>query len=493
MADETTAHREESLDPVAWDRMSALGRRMVDEMMEYLRTVRERPVWRPLPDEVKESFRLPLPQSPQESESVYDDFRRLVMPYPTGNIHPRFWGWVMGNGTPYAMLAEMLAAGLNINQGGGAQSGGLVEMQVIEWCKEMMGFPSGATGLLVSGGSMANLVGLAVARNAMAGYDIRAEGVQGAKRPMTIYASTEVHSSVQKGVELLGLGSKALRLVPVDKDFAIDVQALRRCISEDRARGMQPVCIVGCAGTVNTGAFDDLQALADICRDEKIWFHVDGAFGALAALSPELRSLVRGMERADSVAFDMHKWMYLPYEVGCTLVRDGEAHRRTFALTPEYLEHSNRGIAGSDVWLSDYGVQLSRGFRALKVWMTIKEHGIRKFGRLILQNVEQARYLERLVRAEPRLELVAPVPCNIVCFRYVGRGHDPETLNTLNKELLYRLHESGVAAPSYTTLGERYALRVCITNYRSRFADFDLLVREVLRCGTEIEQSLPRQ
>jgi glutamate/tyrosine decarboxylase-like PLP-dependent enzyme len=256
---------------------------------------------------------------------------------------------------------------------------------------------------------------------------------------------------------------------------------------------MQPVCIVGCAGTVNTGAFDDLQALADICRDEKIWFHVDGAFGALAALSPELRSLVRGMERADSVAFDMHKWMYLPYEVGCTLVRDGEAHRRTFALTPEYLEHSNRGIAGSDVWLSDYGVQLSRGFRALKVWMTIKEHGIRKFGRLILQNVEQARYLERLVRAEPRLELVAPVPCNIVCFRYVGRGHDPETLNTLNKELLYRLHESGVAAPSYTTLGERYALRVCITNYRSRFADFDLLVREVLRCGTEIEQSLPRQ
>lgn len=489
MAAVPTAHKEETLDPQAWDRMSALGRRMVDDMMEYLRTVRDRPVWQPLPENVKEAFRRPIPQSPEDIEKVYEEFCRLVLPYPTGNIHPRFWGWVMGNGTPFAMLADMLAAGINLNQGGLAQAGGLVEMQVLEWCKEMMGFPRGGSGLLVSGGSMANLVGLTVARNAKAGFDIRTEGMQGSRRRMTMYASSEVHSSVQKGVEILGLGSKSLRLIPVNENYEIDVEELRRRIKEDRAEGMQPVCVVGCAGTVNTGAFDDLEALASVCREEKLWFHVDGAFGALAVLSPELRPLVRGMEAADSLAFDMHKWMYLPYEVGCTLVRDGDTHRRAFALTPEYLEHTTRGIAGSDIWLSDYGVQLSRGFRALKVWMSIKEHGIAKFGRLIEQNVEQARYLEGLVRRDPRLELVAPVPSNIVCFRYVGTRPDVGALNELNKELLLRLHEGGVAAPSYTTLGETYALRVCITNYRSKFEDFDLLVREVLRIGAGLEKS----
>ncbi len=489
MAAGTTAPKEETLDPEAWDRMSALGRRMVDDMMEYLRTVRDRPVWQPLPEKVKEAFRKPVPHGPEDIEKVYEEFCRFVLPYPTGNIHPRFWGWVMGNGTPFAMLADMLAAGINLNQGGGAQAGNLVEMQVIDWCKELMGFPAGASGLLVSGGSMANLVGLTVARNEKAGFDIRAEGVQGSRRKMTMYASSEVHSSVQKGVEILGLGSKALRLIPVNENYEIDVEALRRKIKEDRAEGAQPVCVIGCAGTVNTGAFDDLEALAGICREQKLWFHVDGAFGALAALAPELRSMVRGMEAADSLAFDMHKWMYLPYEVGCTLVRDGDTHRRAFTLTPEYLEHhSTRGIAGSDIWLSDYGVQLSRGFRALKVWMSIKEHGISKFARLIRQNVEQARYLEGLVRRDPRLELVAPVPSNIVCFRYVGTRPDAVALNDLNKELLLLLHESGVAAPSYTTLGDTYALRVCITNYRSTIEDFDLLVREVLRIGAGLEK-----
>jgi glutamate/tyrosine decarboxylase-like PLP-dependent enzyme len=351
----------------------------------------------------------------------------------------------------------------------------------------MLRYPRTASGILVSGGSMANLVGLTVARNHQAEYDIRGEGIRGDRPPMRIYASMEVHSSVQKAVELLGLGNTSLRFVPVDAAYAIDVAALRRMVQEDRAKGMKPFCIVGCAGTVNTGACDDLDALADLCAAEKIWFHVDGAFGALAALSPALRPLVRGMERADSVAFDMHKWMYLPYEVGCTLVRDAEAHRLAFTLTPDYLEHTTRGIGGSDIWFSDYGVQLSRGFRALKVWMCIKEHGIEKFGRLILQNVEQARYLAGLVRAEPELELVAPVSLNIVCFRYRGRPGKIEEENAMNKEILLRLHEGGVAAPSYTVLNGVYALRVCVTNHRSTFADFDILVREVLRLGRELQ------
>jgi glutamate/tyrosine decarboxylase-like PLP-dependent enzyme len=309
---------------------------------------------------------------------------------------------------------------------------------------------------------------------------------------LKIYASSEVHSCVHKAVELLGLGRTALRLIPVQQDFTISVNELRKAIREDRASGATPLCVVGCAGTVNTGATDPLNTLADLCRDEGIWFHVDGAFGALAALSPELRHIVAGIERADSLAFDMHKWMYLPYDVGCTLVRDGETHRNAFALTPHYLEHTTRGIGGSDLWFSDFGVELSRGFRALKVWMCLQEHGVDKFGRLVRQNVEQARYLHGLVTAASELEAVAGAPLNIVCFRYRGAIADHDRLDALNKELLLQLHEGGVAAPSYTVIDGKYALRVCITNHRSTREDFDILFQEVLRLGRKLEGASER-
>ncbi|MCL4806301.1 MAG: amino acid decarboxylase [Thermoanaerobaculia bacterium] len=480
----------ESLDPEDWGELRQLGHRMVDDMLEYLRTVRERPVWRPIPAEVAGAFREPLPTEPAPAEAVYEEFREKVLPFPTGNIHPRFWGWVMGTGTPGAMLAEMLAAGLNLNQGGGAQAGGLVERQVIDWCKEMVGFPADASGILVSGGSMANLVGMTVARNARAGFDVRNGGLDPARVRLVAYASREVHSSVPKAMELLGLGRAALREVSVNDDDTIDLGALREAIAADRAAGHVPFLVVGCAGTVATGALDPLDALAGLCAAEGLWFHVDGAFGALAALSPGLRPLVSGMERADSVAFDLHKWMSLPYEIGVALVRDPLLHRGAFALTPAYLEHGTRGIAGGDVWFSDYGVELSRGFRALKAWMALKEHGAARFGRIVLRNVEQARALGARVAAEPALELLAPVALNVVCFRYRGSIADGAALDALNRELLLRLHEGGAAAPSYASVRGKYALRACITNHRTRHDDLDVLVRETLRLGRELEAAL---
>ncbi len=229
-----------------------------------------------------------------------------------------------------------------------------------------------------------------------------------------------------------------------------------------------------------------MNTLADICQREKVWFHVDGAFGALAALSPALRPLLAGIERADSLAFDLHKWMYMPYEVGCILVRRDEDHRRAFSLTPAYLSHAERGLAAGSVWFSEYGVQLSRGFRALKVWMSMKEHGVEKYGRLIQQNVDQARYLASVVEAAPDLQLLAPVPLNIVCFRFVADGWDTAALNDLNRELLIRVHESGIAVPSYTTIDGKYALRVAVTNHRSRREDFDVFVSEVRRLGKDL-------
>jgi glutamate/tyrosine decarboxylase-like PLP-dependent enzyme len=474
-----------TLDPASWPDLRALGHRMVDEMMTWLETVRDRPVWQPMPDDVRQSFTGPAPRRGEGEEAAYSDFVKNVLPYPTGNIHPRFWGWVMGNGTPLAALSEMLAATMNPNVGGADHAANLVEAQVINWCKEMTGFATDASGLLVSGGSMANLVGLAVARNARAGFDIRRLGVSAA-RPMVLYASTEAHSSIQKAVELLGLGDDAFHRIPVNDQFEIDIPALEAAIRDDRAAGLHPFCVVGNAGTVNTGAIDDLAALAELCERERLWFHVDGAFGAIAALVPEYQERLAGMTRADSLAFDLHKWMYLPYEIGCTLVRHPSAQRDAFSLTPGYLTHATRGIAAGDVWFSELGPQLSRGFRALKAWMCIKAHGLDTFAELVRGNIDQARYLASLVEQEPSLELLAPVPLNIVCYRYVVPGKGDEELNALNAELLIRLQESGVAAPSNATVRGRYALRVANTNYRSTREDFELLVRETVAWGREL-------
>jgi len=474
---------EETLDPADWNAMRALGHRMVDEMMTYLETVRDRPAWQPIPDEVKAALRAPLPQEPRSPEAVYEDFRRLVLPYPLGNIHPRFWGWVIGTGTPLGVLSDMLAATMNPNVGGAEHTGSRVEVQVMDWCKEMMGYPREASGLLVSGGSMANLVGLAVARNAKAEGDLAQAGLAAMPRRMTLYASSETHNSVKKAVSLLGLGREALRQIPVDAEFRIDLAALRKAIAADRAAGQHPFCVVGNAGTVNTGALDDLEAIADLCRDQDLWFHVDGAFGALAALSPALRPRVRGMERADSLAFDFHKWMYMPFEVGCVLVRHEEHHHATFTAPAEYLARSDRGTASGPTWFSEYGVQLSRGFRALKVWMSLQEHGARKYGRLIEQNVAQAVYLTERVERTPELELMAPTALNIVCFRYRAPGLDDAMLDQLNQEILIGIQEAGVAVPTGTRLRGRYAIRVANVNHRSRREDFDLLVDEVLARG----------
>lgn len=310
--------------------------------------------------------------------------------------------------------------------------------------------------------------------------------MQAAPHQLTVYASTEVHSCNQKAVELLGIGSNHLRKIAVHDDYSINLEALKQAIAADRDAGFHPICVIGSAGTVNTGSIDDLNALADICEAEDLWFHVDGAIGAVAVLAENVRPLLAGIERADSIALDLHKWMHVPFEAGCAIVRSDKAHRNAFSLTPEYLAHETRGLAAGHIWFSDYGLQLSRQFRALKVWMSVKEHGLDRFGRMIARNVEQAHYFGQLIEKEPSLELLAPIVLDIVCFRFNPGGLDNEQLNVLNKEILMQLHEHGIAAPSYTTLQGRYCLRIAIANHRSTQDDFDLLAREVLRLGQEL-------
>jgi aromatic-L-amino-acid decarboxylase len=476
----------ESLDPQDWNALQALGHQMLDDMFDHLRTSRDRPVWKPMPAEVRKSFRAALPRQGQPAEAVYQAFRETILPYNMGNDHPRFWGWVMGNGTPLGMLADMLASGLNPNLGGADHAAVEVELQVIEWCKAMFDWPESASGLLVSGGSVANLIGLAVARNARAGFDVRRDGLMSGRPQLTFYASAEQHSSVERAVEVLGIGAAALRKIPVDDAYRIDIAALEAQIQADQEMGMHPIGLIGCAGTTNTGAVDPLDALADVAEKYNLWFHIDGAFGALAYLAPSGKERLKGLDRADSLAFDLHKWFYLPFEIGCTLMKDAEAHRRTFAAHPDYLEKATRGLASGEVWFGDYGIQLTRSFRALKAWMGFRTYGVDRVGRVIDQNLRQADDLGRQIEASESLERLAPTDLNVVCFRFIDDAIQPTDLDAFNEELLIRLQESGAAVPSSTMLKGNFALRCAITNHRSRHEDFDLLLDAVNSIGREM-------
>jgi len=478
---------EESLDPTDWPAFRALAHRMVDDSLDFLQTVGDRAPWQPMPTPVRDAITSEaLPRSPQSAERAYNDFVTNVLPFTNGNRHPRFWGWIQGNGTPLGMMADMLAAGMNPHCAGLDQAPKLVELQVIAWLAELMGFPVDSSGLLVSGGTMANVLGLAVARHARAGFDVRELGMQGTGQRLTVYASSEVHSWAQKAVELFGMGNSSLRRVPVDADFRIRIDALRDTIAADRLAGCRPICVIGTTGTVNSGATDDLDALADLCAGEELWFHVDGAFGALARLVPALAPALKGMERADSLAFDLHKWMYLPYEIACVLVRDRKVHEATFSVTPSYLTDEGRGVIAGGLPFADRGIELTRSFKALKVWLSLKAEGVDKFARVIEQNVEQARRFAERVTKIPNAVLSAPVSLNIVCFRIAPPSMSPDQQDALNKELLLRIQETGLAIPSGSRIAGRYVLRVACSNHRSVWTDFEALAVGVEKFVAEI-------
>ncbi len=473
----------QTLDPEDWGEARQALHDAVDLCLNFTRDARERPVWRPVPETVKAELREPVPREGRALPDLLADFARTILPYGTGNTHPRFFGWVHGSGNVAGAMGEMLAAFLNCNVGGRDHVAVYVERQVIGWCKEIFAFPASGSGLLTSGTSLGTLIALTVARNAKAGGDVRRLGIAGLPKRLVGYASQEAHGCVAKTFEMLGLGSEALRLVPVDDGFRMDVGALARKVAEDRENGLLPFVVVASAGTVNTGATDDLAAVADLCRDNGLWMHVDAAFGGLAVLVPELQERFAPIARADSVAFDFHKWLHVPYDAGCVLLKDEQAHRQAFSARREYLAPQSRGLAGGAPWFCEYGPELSRGFRALKVWFTIRAYGIRRLAEGIARNCRQARALGETIAAHEHLELLAPVSLNIVCFRYVAPGSSQDGLDALNTHIVAELQIQGIAAPSTTTLRGRTAIRVALTNHRTTLDDLDVLVAEVCRLG----------
>jgi aromatic-L-amino-acid/L-tryptophan decarboxylase len=482
-------HSTDDLDPQDWEAFRSLGHRMLDDMVDYLRDRRETPVWQRMPDAIRATLRAPLPADPASPAIIYERFRDTILPFATGNTHPRFMGWVHGGGTPLGMLAEMLAGGLNANLGGRDHAPIEVERQVIRWAADAFGLPETAGGLLVTGSSMANFIAVLLARTDSLGDTCRTEGIAGAR--LTAYASAGVHRCVPDAMDMAGIGSDALRRIPLGPDYRMDLTALAAAIAADRAAGCTPFLVVGTAGSVDVGAFDDLAAIADLCERETIWFHVDGAFGALAALSPSLRHHIAGMERARSIAFDFHKWAQVPYDAGCILVRDQADQIRTFAAATAYLAPGARGLSANAPWPCDLGPDLSRGFRALKVWFSLQTFGAERLGEVAAQSCRVAQHLAARVAAEPELELRAPVPLNIVCFRYRAPA---QTIDALNREIVADVQEAGLAAPSTTIINGALAIRAAFVNHRSRLGDADALVGAVLAAGrarTENEKERP--
>src|SRR5215471_4495641 len=458
---------------------------MLDDILGYVEHIRERPVWQPIPDDVRSRFRAPIPTRPTDLADVHAEFLRDILPYSTGNSHPGFMGWVHGGGNLAGMLAEMLAAGLNANLGGRDHMPIEVERQVGRWACELFGFPETATGLFVTGTSMANFIGVLVARTAALGTGVRRDGVAASGRRLTAYTSAAAHGCIAQAMELAGLGASALRVVPTNRQHQIEIDALREAVITDRSLGFTPFLVVGTAGTVDIGGIDDLMALAVLAREEKLWLHVDGAFGALAMLARDLAPRLAGIEQADSLAFDFHKWAQVPYDAGFILVRDGALHRSTFASAAAYLRREGRGLAGGSPWPCDFGPDLSRGFRALKTWFTLKVYGTEQLGAVISRTCALARYLRARVEATPALELLAPVPLNIVCFRY--RCPDADRVNA---RIVADLHESGIVAPSTTRVGGRLAIRAAIVNHRTEPRDLDALIEATVALGEAATRAL---
>ncbi len=478
-----------TLDPSDWDSLRVQSHRMLDDMLDYMSQIRQRPVWQPAPDETSRVFEAPLPSSPTSLESTHQSFMQNILPYAIGNSHPGFMGWVHGGGSVVGMLAEMLASGLNSNLGGRDQIPIQVEQQVVRWMQNLFGFPESSSGLFVTGSSMANLIGLLVARTSAIGTEVRSQGLIRSDERLVAYTSVDAHSCLERAMEIGGMGGHQLRKIPVNDRHEMNLVALQTAIEMDQAAGNTPFCIVGTAGTVNVGAIDDLHGIAAIAARERLWFHVDGACGALGMMSPKIGAKMLGIQSADSIALDFHKWGQVPYDAGFILVRDAKRHQATFASPAEYLRRETRGMAAGSPWPCDFGPDLSRSFKALKVWFTMQVFGTDRIANMMERTCELAEYLSKRVAESPELELLAPVRLNIVCFRFrCDDSDDRVDSNQVNSDIVVAIQESGLAAPSATKIDGKLAIRAAIFNHRTSQLDIDNLIDTAIRFGRSITQ-----
>ncbi|HEV8120230.1 MAG TPA: aminotransferase class V-fold PLP-dependent enzyme [Candidatus Polarisedimenticolia bacterium] len=473
------------------------GHRVVDLIADWLGRMPDGPVTRATTPRAMRAVigERPLPADGAPALPVLEEAARLLFEHSLFNGHPRFWGYITSSATPLGALADLLASSVNPNVGGWQLSplASEIEAQTIRWLGELIGFPAGG-GLLVSGGNMANMVAFFAARRAKTPWDLRALGLAGRTERLVMYASTESHTWIQKAADLSGLGTNAIRWIDADAEQRMDVGMLERRVREDRAAGLLPFLVVGAAGTVSTGAIDPLPAIADLAAREHLWFHVDGAYGAPAAALEEAPPDLRGLAGADSIALDPHKWLYAPLEAGCTLVREPKRLADAFSFHPTYYHFGDPADEDPQTNYYELGLQNSRGFRALKVWLGLKQAGRAGHIKMIRDDIALARALHRAAAARPDLETVT---CNlsIATFRYVppdlkGRADAEKYLDTLNEEVLNRIKDGGEAFVSNAVVGGRFVLRACIVNFRTTLADVEALPALVARLGRKADDTL---
>lgn len=459
-----------------------VGTEVAEWIAQYLTALPDKPVFNPVPAGLAAAMlAAPMPENGESAEEILRLFATEIGPHPFGNGHPRFYGWVNSPPAPIGIFAQALAAAMNPSVAGGNHAAVWIERQVLEWFKSLLGFPLGGMGLLVSGSSAAAITALAAARHRAAasrGWDVRSTGMQLPAR-MLVYMTPEAHGCHQKAVELLGIGNAQIRTVPTDDALRMLPNALDAMLAEDVAVGALPVAVVASAGTVNTGAIDPLDAVADVCARHGVWLHVDGAYGAPAVITDDYRSLLAPIARADSVAVDAHKWMYVPVDAGVVLVRDVRVMRDAFSLVPAYLriDGDAQGVQGPP-WFSEYGAEQTRPFRALKIWMALRYYGRSGYRRMIEHDLALARHLAERVRASSDFELFEPTGLSIVCFRAAPaamRGN-AKALDALNARLVAALQLGGVAFLSSTVLRGESWLRACIVNPLATTADIDAML-----------------
>jgi aromatic-L-amino-acid/L-tryptophan decarboxylase len=471
------------LEPSA-DKIREWGNSVTQFMIDYLGGLCDRPVYRHTSSrEIRSGLDSKLPIEGTDFDLVLKVFADTIVPFSRQNAHPRMFGYVQSPGTPIGAFADLLASTLNANLTIWRSAPGPVELErlTIDWIRQILGFHEEAAGLFVSGGSMANLAALAAARQTK-------EQSLGRLR---IYASSATHFSISKAAALLAIDRENVQYVAVDERFKMRVDDLVARINADLEAGYVPFCIVGNAGTVDTGAVDPLHEIRDVADRFQLWMHVDGSYGAFAVLAESARKLLAGMEKADSIALDPHKWLYLPVDVGCVIYRDPEIARAAFAHEADYTRMFGEEADEAFVcW--DYGPELSRRFRALKVWMLLKGVGLDRLSEAIESNLACARYLESMARASDDFEMVAPVELSIFCFRHVPvqlRTQSPKAIDAFNERLLVALQRDGSSYLSNATLGDRFALRGCVLNYRTTLRDMEILLEDLRRVGKSLSTS----
>lgn len=470
----------------AWsaDEVRRVGYRVADMIADYLAGLPSRPVFAPVPAALADAIlSTPLPESGESATAVLERFLETVAPYPFGNGHPRFFGWVNSPPAVLGVFADALAAAMNPSVAGGNHAAVWIERQVLEWFKTLTGFPATSMGLLTSGGSAAALVALTVARWRACqhrGWNVRARGLQraAAETPprLLVYKDAEAHACHQRAVELLGIGHEHVRVVAHDGSLRLDPRALDAMLAEDIAAGHAPVAVIASAGTVNTGAIDPLDAIADVCQRHGVWLHIDAAYGGPAILTRAYREALGPLQRADSVALDPHKWMYVPVDAGVVLVRDAAAMRDAFSFVAPYLRTDGNlhGVQGPP-WLSEYGPEQTRPFRALKIWALLRYFGTDGYRAMLEHDLTTAAHLARRVRETPGYQLWEPVELSILCFRAVppALGGRQDDVDALNRRILADVQLGGAGFLSGTVLDERVWLRACIVNPLATPADVD--------------------